>query len=213
MGAFLPRTVSVASSKAFADLSAVGHDLDSTKLAVQEMLNAVEKPLDQHYADAMLDSAFIRYRRCFTSGKRGAINVKSIPSEFRPLHEKLWLLGNKHITHSASDYEVNNVMILMGPDEPERRGFAGIVHVQKKLNGLTNEELTQWIALIESLKALLEDFLGNVKLNIQREVFEKYSLDQMYATPAFGHVDGKVDDFVDSVPGQFCQIATLSFFR
>ena len=212
MGTFSPRTVSVKSGKAFADLSAVGYDLDSTKLVVQEMLNDVGKPLVQRYADALLDSGFIRYRRCFTSGKRDAICPESIASEFRPLHDKLWLLGNKHIAHSASDYEVNNVMILMGPDEPERRGFAGIMQIQKKLNGLTTEELTQWIALIESLKVLLKDFLEKAKLNIYREVLEKYSLDQMYATPAFGHVDGKVDDFFDSVSGRFLQTANLSFF-
>ena len=86
------------------------------------------------------------------------------------------------------------------------------MQIQKKLNGLTTEELTQWIALIESLKVLLKDFLEKAKLNIYREVLEKYSLDQMYATPAFGHVDGKVDDFFDSVSGRFLQTANLSFF-
>jgi hypothetical protein len=79
---------------------------------------------------ALMDSALIRYRRCFIGGNQRAGlkgSERKLTASERELHDRVLHLANLHIAHSINDYEVAAAYVHIAAEEtPVRRGQIGV---------------------------------------------------------------------------------------
>ena len=100
-------------------------------------------------ANALIDSALVRYRRCFNKGQRTKLLhlVERLTPDEQTLHSLVMTIANNHTAHSSNDYEVSvaTVHVAQGENGQLRRGGIG-AHMCFTVP-LTQHELIQFAAL------------------------------------------------------------------
>ena len=128
MALLTPKMLTSPGAKRYAGLWLVANDLLHIHKSCQ-MLISVPDLWKGPQGLALMDSALIRYRRCFTGGERAGLKgfEKKLTTSERELHEHVLHLANLHIAHSINDYEVAAAYINVAAEEtPVRREQIGV---------------------------------------------------------------------------------------
>ena len=98
----------------FSDLRSIAHDLMQVAACCRKY-RELDEAGESEFAMAVLDSALIRYRRCFTKGKRFSLPTDishELSDELSLLHRYVLDLASKHVAHSVSDYEQFTTVVV-----------------------------------------------------------------------------------------------------
>lgn len=143
------------SAQRFSDLRSIAHDLLQVAACCQRY-GELEGSGQSELATAVIDSALIRYRRCFNQGKRYSL-PKGVINDFsekqKRFHQYALDMGDKHIAHSVSDFEQ----------------FSTVVAPKVATNG--NLELG-WLGPCDVLKGLMIEDVEEFGL-IARKILEE----------------------------------------
>jgi hypothetical protein len=105
-----------------ADMSGVLHDLRTTAGMLAHLFREIDKSRAfSTTAQALLESALIRYGRCFNDGVRHSFRDVSewaarLPDGLASVHSEALLLRSKHVAHSVNDWELNVPVVRVSID-------------------------------------------------------------------------------------------------
>ena len=107
--------ITESSAQEFAELRSASADL---RIVSENCSYAAQFEAESRSAisDALIDSAIIRYRRCFTTGIRQPIPkniVETHFAEFLRIHDYFRRLADMHIAHSVSDMETFKTVVAV----------------------------------------------------------------------------------------------------
>jgi hypothetical protein len=149
--------ISTPTAKRHADLFLIGNDLRQVIYCCDRLL---EEGLDlSGQGRALLDSAIIRYRRCFTSGVRTKLTdlVSSFTPNEQSLHDLVFTMANMHVAHSINDYEqaVTTIHIAQENGKLIRGGIGAASSLMAEFTGVQIATLKAMaIKLMDSARAL-----------------------------------------------------------
>lgn len=106
-----------------ADLAGVEHDLEVAANASRVVYTRRGSPSTDMVRRACIDTALMRYRRCFATGRRSRLtddDVQAFSEDERKLHDLVLFLANKSIAHSVDGSENNLPYIFVQEDEEGR---------------------------------------------------------------------------------------------
>lgn len=112
-----------------ADLVFVREDLQHVARCCDELAKMGWSLNQRTILQALVDSALVRYRRCFKKGVRTLITkfLELLSEEDRRLHDYLIAYCDKHIAHSVNNFEtaIPVVWVGMSADGTLKRGGIG----------------------------------------------------------------------------------------
>lgn len=111
-----PKLLLSDSAKKKADLFLIQKDLEHTRKCCDLIVKKGIDPILETEARALLDSALIRYRRCFGKGKRAKINldfIDSLGGDAVDLHNFCKNLADKHIAHPVNAFELYGIVLYV----------------------------------------------------------------------------------------------------
>lgn len=106
-----------------ADLAGIEHDLDVAASAARVVDIRRGSPSTDMVRRACIDSALMRYRRCFATGRRSRLtddDVQAFSDDEKKLHDLVLYLANKSIAHSV-DSSDNNLPYISVQEVEEGR--------------------------------------------------------------------------------------------
>ncbi|MFA5957512.1 hypothetical protein [Hyphomicrobium sp.] len=152
----------------YADIDLLKRDLEHVITCCNFMLQAGQPPnLSDPLHVALMDSALVRYRRCFNSGGRQNIEhlAKKLSEGGGILHKKLMEIANLNIAHSINNFEENYAVLWADleavPIERSSPGTHGMRTMGIALKDLDDmRSLTgEFINLVEAWRQKLEKLL------------------------------------------------------
>lgn len=105
-----------------ADMSGVLHDLRTTAGMLAQLFREIDKNRAfSTTAQALFESALIRYGRCFNNGVRHSFRdvnewAAKLPDGLASVHSEALLLRSKHVAHSVNDWELNVPVVRVSVD-------------------------------------------------------------------------------------------------
>lgn len=179
------RHLDLPEAQLLSDLYGIIKDLDSVSEFCQRLVDAcdVDAP-DLHVLDALSTACVVRYCRCFEGGVRAKLDrdsVKSVDPRFVDLHDYLFSLRQKHLTHSVNEFEANHVVVSVAelPSPPE---IKGITVVGGRVAGLDRKTALNLQKLVRKLlKAASTRYEADERKLIAFVV--KMSIDEVYKLP------------------------------
>ena len=168
-----PKLVATPAAKQYAAYYLFQSDFRSVDICVRRYLETDMLALDPEQL-VWLDSALIRYRRCFCSGVRSSIEylLDELGDCQRALHKKIIAVANYHVAHSSNGFEQGwpgvevaeqeEGSLLRG--EPSWHGYFTM--------GLTGADVEQLGALARHFSAKLDVAIAERSLRMKAEFAE-----------------------------------------
>ena len=105
---------------------------------------------------ALIEAAVVRYGRLFGSGGRRtaapwADMVAELPEELRGFHEFIKDLRDKHVAHSISQWEQNNVSVLVAVHADGSRVIQSVSSQSLRVVPLNRDMIVEFRRLIDAL--------------------------------------------------------------
>jgi hypothetical protein len=100
-------------ARELADLAGIERDLRWTATAFEILSRrATRHQFPMLVLEGLHDAGLIRYGRCFGGGRRHAFRIPRIwidelPAELQGMHARAIAVRDKHVAHSANDWELN----------------------------------------------------------------------------------------------------------
>jgi hypothetical protein len=118
MTRFSPRRFQSESARKMAGLVFVRDDLRHVARCCDELAKADLCTDQKTILQALLDSALVRYRRCFKNGVRTLITefLEALPAVDRRFHDYMVTYCDKHIAHSVNNFETIIPVVYVGID-------------------------------------------------------------------------------------------------
>lgn len=171
MTSWEPRQLVSKAAKQYADLGLVEFDLRQVEDCCVELIKLGHERYNVT-ANALIDSALIRYRLCFSKGQRTKLShlVESLTLEEQALHLLVKTIADNHIAHSSNDYELAcaTVQIAKGENGRLRRGGIG-AHMSFTIP-LTQHELRQFAALSKRWQHEVAIVMEKLKTKLSTDV-------------------------------------------
>jgi hypothetical protein len=188
-----PKLLSSDVAQRYADLTVlIVPDLDQVSACCQELLKRGKDPSQNPLSGdavvrALLDSAVIRYRRCFNKGVRTRLTelLEELSSEEQQLHQFFYDLGDKHIAHSVNGFEHANTMVYIDESTPGvvlRQPRGGIGAGGMFTLQLSLHTVQQFGLLVARLRELARKWAREAHDHLAAEV-QAMSDDQLRALP------------------------------
>jgi hypothetical protein len=169
---YSPKLVTSAKAKQRADLYLVVRDLEQVAACADRLSKNgdIIRPTPEN--QALLDSAIIRYGRCFNDGHRTKIGklLDQVSKEERSLHDYVLAVRNKHNAHSENELEMAGTTfhVAVGPDGTLERGGLGVSgHF---IAELSTSEVKALEGLAQKLRALTNDWIKKLDASILRDL-------------------------------------------
>jgi hypothetical protein len=173
----LPANVSTELSREYAALSLIAADLTFAN----ECFRAAEQhglpDPDNVQSTALIFSGVVSYARCFMTGVRAQLELKTAGAVDFEIHDYLMNLRNKHVAHSVNDFEeCRAAAVIIGrPGGPWRDG-KGVCTIMKRSVGLSTALLKRAILHIATLLQFTDGRLPTLRAELYAEfktAFEK----------------------------------------
>ena len=120
----------------YADLVSIAADLDRVNTYCERLFNLVGAHGDDSLlVDALYVAALIRYRRCFTTGKRSSLDeaaVADLPGA-SATHRYYLDLASKLAAHSVNPFERTGAGVMLGQTADGQHIVVGVGHLSAKL--------------------------------------------------------------------------------
>lgn len=122
-----------------ADMAGVLSDLRLSAETVAEIARRTAEPqLNRLILSALLDSAIIRYGRCYGTGGRTKFRIPrawidALPGDLRQAHSDFLDLRGKHIAHSVNDWEINTPVVRVWINSETGEASASAISVNREL--------------------------------------------------------------------------------
>lgn len=122
MATAYPRKLKTADARRYADLFLIQNDLRQVIHCCDDLLKRGPEALVGD-SRAFLDSALVRYRRCFNGGVRSKlINcISGLDTEQQKLHDFAYDMVDKHIAHSVNEYERSDAVVYVSEEDGKLR--------------------------------------------------------------------------------------------
>ena len=168
-GNVVPLVAPCPSGKALADLQGIEIDLEHVANCCREWLNLAES--DNILRKALLDSATIRYRRCFGKGVRAKIghdSIKSLKGVDVTLHQHFLSLADKYVAHSVNAIE-NLVSVVIPGDE--QNPTLGHMVIAFDFGMESSDRVTAFIKLLEKISTdIISPRRASLEVAFEQEV-------------------------------------------
>lgn len=168
----------------YADIDFLKRDLEHVVICCNFMLQAGAPPnISDSLHIALMDSALVRYRRCFNSGGRQNIDhlVKKVSDESRAMHRRLMEIANLNIAHSINNFEENYTILWVNldanPIERSSRGTHGM-----RTTGLSLKDFDEMRALALNFIDLIQGWKQKLEKLLTAEI-EKMTDDEIRSQP------------------------------
>ena len=118
-------------------MAGVLSDLRTAAKTAARLTRSTDEPQpDQFVLAALLDSAIIRYGRCY--GGRAAFCIPKtwiddLPDDLRQVHDDILNLRSKHIAHSINDWEINTPVVRVRINHETGEASASSISVNRHL--------------------------------------------------------------------------------
>ena len=154
-----------------ADLMSISHDLEQVIACSKLLVRRGDKQAFEPERVALIDSAVIRYRRCFITGVRMKLfesDVKNVAPAYMAIHKFFYDLGNKHIAHSVSALEHPHAFVALDKSDKQNPKVVahGIMHMEGSVATSNFERLAE-------LCEILRDQCVAVKVQDREPKFEQ----------------------------------------
>lgn len=149
-------------ARELADLAGIERDLRWTASAFQILgRQETRHQFPMLILEALHDAGLIRYGRCFKDGRRHAFRIPQawiheLPADLRRMHLRAIAVRDKHVAHSANDWELNvPVAQIASTAVASTVRSVSVEHQRVVMLGLPELQLMQALAetLIERVSA------------------------------------------------------------
>lgn len=156
----------------YADLWQVRADLSRAEYLLAQLQRSENLAVLEPKEEALLESALIRYRRCFTTGVRTQLHnvVKELPEVQRELHKKLDDITDMNVAHSLNNFEQGwpGFMVSIGADGTLVRGrLTCTIHTT---TGLSVVDFARFEDLVQELRERVEKLIVDLSIELQNEI-------------------------------------------
>jgi hypothetical protein len=181
---FSPRLISSGAAKSRADLSLAKQDLEHVAACCTEILERGQHPMMDTTSRALLDSAVVRYGRCFNRGKRTRLDkvVKQLADEHVRMHEFVMSLRDKHIAHSVNEFEMAGSQIYVAVLENGELVRGGLGIGGSSTLGLSMDDVESFEALARMVSDRVKDWAKRLDVVVAEEIGAMTD-DQILALP------------------------------
>lgn len=159
-------------AKKFAYLWQVRMDLSQAEYLLAQLQKTENLAVLEPNEEALLESALIRYRRCFNSGARTQLhNVEKKLSEAqRQLHKRLDDITDMNVAHSANKFEQGWPGIMVSVDTEGRLVRGGLKCTVHTSTGLSIIDFARFEGLVKEVRERVDILIANLGLELEAEI-------------------------------------------